>query len=390
MQAYLRLLKEKKVSLDGFYNDPFMIEKANEAYTLLKDPTKAPLVALLKYSNQPYAFEQDKIKNLSTQKINKDLINVGFAGVGGFAQSVHLPNISKMHNIFQIRRIMSRTGTNARAIAQQYDASYSGTNYQDLISDADIDLVVISTRHNLHASMALDALKAGKNVLLEKPLALNNEELAQFDAFFEKEKKPPVLMVGFNRRFSPPLQMIKKNLCRRTTPLMITYQMNAGYIPTDHWVHLKEGGGRNLGEACHIYDLFNFLTDSRPQSIQASAISPKSKHYFKNDNFTTIIKYEDGSVCHLLYTALGNQAYPKEKMQIFADNEVYDLTDYKNLVTASKKISWSSPSMQKGHYEEISALSKCLKDNTEWPISWKEQRDATVISFNVEQQIFES
>ncbi|MGI4850796.1 MAG: bi-domain-containing oxidoreductase [Janthinobacterium lividum] len=391
MQAYLKLLEDKRVSLDGFYGDPFSIDDANAAYNSLKDASTAPLAVFLKYSEQLYSFDKDKIQNLSVQKIDKGILGIGFAGVGGFAQGVHLPNVSKMRDIFQICSIMSRTGSNARAVAMQYEALSSSTNYQDLLNDSDINLIIISTRHDLHASMALQALKAGKNVLLEKPLALNEQELSQFDDFFEKTKNPPVLMVGFNRRFSPSLQLLKKHLSQSTTPLMINYQMNAGYIPADHWVHGAEGGGRNIGEACHIYDLFNFLTGSRPLFIHAAAISPKSKHYFKNDNFIATIKYENGSVCSLTYTALGNQEHPKERMQVFADNVIYEMDDYKSLkVTGSKKEGWSSSSTQKGHKEEILALAQCLKENAEWPISWIEQRDATHISFDVEQQLFQN
>jgi predicted dehydrogenase len=157
---------------------------------------------------------------------------------------------------------MNRTGSNALGVAKQFEAKFATTDYAELLSDPEVNLVMICTRHNLHASMTLDALKSGKNVFVEKPLAMTNQEIADIKDFYQSNKEAPVLMTGFNRRFSSTAGIIKKLTSETTTPLMINYKMNAGFIANDVWVQGIEGGGRNIGEACHIYDLFNYFTGS--------------------------------------------------------------------------------------------------------------------------------
>ena len=246
MEAYLRLLSSGKISLEGYYETPFSIDDADLAYKELQNGSMSPLAVFLKYNEsetQNQNLLSRKVSVTPSSKALKNKINVGLAGVGGFAQGVHLPNLSKMKELFAIKGVMSRTGTNAKAVAMQYEVPYATTDYKELLDDKDINLILISTRHDLHASMTLDALKAGKNVFVEKPLALTQQDLEKFDTFYATTKNPPLLMVGFNRRFSPGVQRAKELLQMRTTPLMINYRMNAGYIPMDHWVHGKEGGG---------------------------------------------------------------------------------------------------------------------------------------------------
>ncbi len=388
MEAYLNLLASGKLSLDGYYKDSFPIGDANQAYNELQKGAQSPLAVFLKYPDSKKAIIR-KVPVASILKTSPGRIGVGFAGVGGFAQGVHLPNLLKMKACFDIRGIMSRTGANAKAVAMQYEAPYATTDYEELLGDKDINLVIISTRHDSHASMALKALEAGKNVFVEKPLALQQEDLDKFDKFYTKTKNPPLLMVGFNRRFSPAAQRAKEILTRRTTPLMINYRMNAGYIPLDHWVHGNEGGGRNRGEGCHIYDLFNFFTDSELEEVQALSIKPSSKQWAKNDNFIATFRYKDGSVCSLTYTALGSKDYPKERMDIFSDGLVITMDDYKSLsVVGSSQKGWLASSAQKGHEEELQALANCLLKGGDWPISFDQQKQATWMSFEVERQVY--
>jgi predicted dehydrogenase len=388
MDAYLKLLSTGKISLDGYYEKPFPITKATEAYQELQKGHKSPLAVFLEYPHSEKKIIR-KVSVIPSLASSSKKIGVGFAGVGGFAQGVHLPNLLKLKNSFDIRGIMSRTGSNAKAVAMQYEAPYATTDYNELLQDETIQLVIISSRHDTHASMALEGLKAGKNVFVEKPLALNIEDLEKFDKFYAKAKNPPLLMVGFNRRFSPAAQRAKEILKKRTTPMIINYRMNAGYIPLDHWVHGKEGGGRNIGEGCHIYDLFNFFTDSKVVEVQALPIKPSGKQWSKNDNFIATFKYEDGSVCSLTYTALGSKDYPKERMDIFSDGLVLTLDDYKSLsVVGTTQKGWTSSSTQKGHEEEMQALAHCLLKGGEWPISYEQQRQATWMSFEAERQLY--
>jgi predicted dehydrogenase len=282
---------------------------------------------------------------------------------------------------------MSRTGSTAKAIATRNEAAYATTDLDQVLGDDEIDLVLISTRHDLHAGLALAALGAGKNVFVEKPLAIHPEELDEIERFYADAPDAPVLMTGFNRRFSPAVQRLRARLDGRSAPVVADYRMNAGYIPLDHWVHGPEGGGRNIGEACHVYDVFDALTGSAVAEVKAAAITP-SDRLAANDNFTATIAYRDGSLCTLTYTALGAKEHPKERLEVYADGAVLTLDDYRSLTASGRKAPlWSSRTIDKGHRQELAALADCLLRAAPWPISLEEQVRASRIAFDVEAQI---
>lgn len=387
MQAYIDLLAKGKVRLDNLYYPPYAIDKAGEAYDALKGSGDKPLLVLLEYP------ERDGLRitcvSLRTVESKSGKIRVALAGASSFAQGMHLPNMVKLRDRFTLLAVMSRTGANARAVATQYEAAYCTTEYDDILKDDKVDLVMVTTRHDLHGPMVLQALRAGKHVFVEKPLALHEEEIEEIERFYAENPNGPLLMVGFNRRFSPAMQTIRSILANRTTPIIANYRMNAGYIPLDHWVHGPEGGGRNIGEACHIYDLFNSLTGTpHVEAVNAYSITPSSKQWARNDNFVATLKYADGSVCTLTYTALGHKSYPKEQMEVFADGRVLVMDDYKSVtVHGCKHKGWSSAAMQKGQLEELDALSATLLKGSSWPISLEEQLQTSRVSLQVEHQI---
>ena len=388
MQAYLALLAKRKVRLDSFYHPPYSIDRARDAYEALKVEGEKPLMVLLEYPLRSAALSR-RVEMSVPVSHKADKIRVAIAGASSFAQGMHLPNMVILRKDYALRAVMSRTGANARAVATQYQAAYCTTDYEEILKDDQVDLVMITTRHDLHGHMALQALHAGKHVFVEKPLTLQESELADIEQFYADNPDGPLLMVGFNRRFAPAIQAIRQILEQRTTPIIANYRMNAGFIPPHHWVHGAEGGGRNLGEACHIYDLFNSLCGgAKAIAVNAYSIDPVAKQWHKNDNFVATIKYADGSVCTLTYTALGDTSYPKEKMEVFADGKVIVMNDYKTVqVHGGKHKGWSSKAAQKGQLQELEALADTLLRGKPWPISLAEQIQATRIGFEVEQQI---
>jgi predicted dehydrogenase len=300
---------------------------------------------------------------------------------------MHLPNLQSLGNLCHLRAVISRSGHNAAATARRWGAVYCGTDYQEALNDPEIDAVIIATRHHLHASMALDALRAGKHVLLEKPLALTAEELDRVTRFYgEAGAAPrPILLTGFNRRFSPHAVRIREWLAARTNPMILNYRMNAGYLPADHWVHGPEGGGRNIGEACHIYDLFTFLTGARVAGVQVAAITPATAHYRRGDNFTTSITFDDGSIATLTYTALGSKDHSKECLEIFVDGKVIALDDFKSLtVTGASRRPLRTRLPEKGQKEELEAFALAIRQGGPSPIALWEQEQATRIALDVE------
>ena len=387
MGAYLGMLASGAVRLDSLTPRIFPLAAAADAYASLDAGSDRTLLSLLEYPAKA-AAETPVIRLEQRAPARAGRIRVAIVGAGGFAQGMHLPNLRRLRGQYEIRGIVSRTGANARAVAQQFDAAYASTDFATVLDDDDVDLVLIATRHNLHASMVAAALARGKHVLVEKPLALFEDELERIEAFYRRSTgMAPVLMTGFNRRFAPPIVAARRLLEKRTSPLVVSYRMNAGYIPADSWVHGPEGGGRNLGEACHIYDLFAALTGSHPVTVEAQAIAPASRHWHRNDNFVATIRYADGSVCSLTYTALGDKMFPKERMEIFCDGMVVSLDDYRSLSVAGRRADeWKSSGAQKGQFEELVALADALRTG-EWPITLEDQLRTTRTSFEVERRI---
>lgn len=379
MEEYLRLLATGAIRLGDLSPRRYAVDDAQQAFA------EKPLLALLEYPDRDGA--PSRTVALRSVPAQSGVVRVALVGAGGFAQGSHVPNLLKLRDRFQLRAVMSRTGATAKAVADRVEAAYATTDLDEVLADPEVDLVLIATRHDLHARQVLAALAAGKHVFVEKPLALNEEELAEIEAFYD-DREGPLLMTGFNRRFSPAAERLREQLAGRTTPFMADYRMNAGAIPLDHWVHGPEGGGRNIGEACHIYDLFvSLVGGAEVESVSAAAIAADGRRLAANDNFVATTRFSDGSVCTLTYTALGNRDYPKERMDVFADGTVSTLDDYKSLTVAGRGKGWRGTTQHKGHLEELEALARALREGGPWPIPLEEQARAMRIAFAVEEAI---
>jgi len=396
MEEYLRLLSEGKVNFQELISRFFPLEKIPEAYKFLEEnhPTK-PAVLLGYHFREEKKSEAPKIE-ITSKSPKKGLINVGIIGAGGFAKAMHFPNFRKLSNLYSILAICDVDGLNAKNTAKRFKAKYCTTNYKEILKDKNIDLVMITLPHNLHSKVAIEAAKAAKAVFCEKPMALNEKELNKLVETLKKTKVP--YLVGFNRRFSPFAQEIKELIQKRESPMIIDYQMNAGYLPKDDWTQTGTGGGRNIGEACHIYDLFTFFTESEVEKINAFSINPRNKKYLKNDNFIASLKFKDGSICNLIYTAMGTNKYPKEQMKIYFEGKIILLDDYKNLkVFGLKNFSpFAIPhspftkTQDKGHLNEIQEFGESIKNGTGYSIPLWQLIQATKISFEVEKQVKKS
>jgi predicted dehydrogenase/threonine dehydrogenase-like Zn-dependent dehydrogenase len=383
IEAYLRLIGGGSIDIKPLIEKVWPAEEANTAYEELKAPGAKPLIVLLKYQDEPVP---DRRVVMAEAKPKSGQLNVALIGAGGFAKGMHLPNLQQLQDQYRIHAVASRTGSNATAVAKQYGASYGCTDYHEVLNDKDVDVVFISTRHDLHAQMATEAARAGKGIILEKPMALDEEELDELVKALEETKVP--FMVGFNRRFSPCMQRAIELTKDRQNPMVVNYRMNAGFIPRDSWVQGAEGGGRNIGEACHIYDLFTALTGAEAVEVSAHGITPKTEQYLKNDNFSATISFADGSVCNLIYTAIGSKDVPKELMDIYVDGKVLQMHDYKTLkVFGSSAKGVETTTVQKGQMEELKEFAKAVREGGGYPIPLWQMVQATKISFIVESAI---
>ncbi len=248
----------------------------------------------------------------------------------------------------------------------------------------DTQLIFVDTP-GLHPSVSRTALSSLSDVDVIV-FMIDAEDWLEQDAWILEQitlaSRPVILAIN-------KVDKIKEKIETRTAPVIINYNMNAGFIPKEHWVQTYEGAGRNIGEACHIYDLFNYLTGSKHTSVNAASINVGGGKYLKTDNFNASFTYEDGSVCNLIYTALGNKAFPKEEMTVYCDGSIMRLSDYKTLeIFGTKTKSDSRSVVDKGQFSLLELLAKYLTGkSTTPPISFDEQYRATDMSFEVENLI---
>lgn len=380
LESYLKLLGSNRIDISDIVEAVYPAEEADKAYAALKNPENRPLAILIQYDeDRTDDVDGTVATNPNGYKKTEGKIKVALCGVGGFAKGMHIPNLKKMSDRYEIYAVQSRTGSNAQSVAVANNAKYSTTDYQKILDDSEVDMVMICTRHNLHAQMIVAAMKAGKAVFVEKPMALTEEE-TELVMKTAKETGVPFL-VGFNRRFSKYAQEAKKAIANRKNPMIINYVMNAGYIPLDHWTQTEEGGGRIVGEGCHIFDLFNFFTDSRAESVSVNKITPNTDHVSASDNCVITVKYEDGSICTLTYTGQGNKECSKEVCQIIVDGSIIVIDDYKSIQGYGVKLNeLKSVTSDKGQYEELLAFYEAMKNGDGYPIPLWQLEQATRIS----------
>jgi predicted dehydrogenase len=223
--------------------------------------------------------------------------------------------------------VATTSGATSGHLARKYGFAYATTDYREILRDAAIGRVIITTPHHLHGRQVVEALQAGKHVLVEKPLCLTAAELAAIEEHYDDSR---ILMVGFNRRFAPLALEVKKMLAGRTTPLVMTYRVNAGYIPDDSWVHDPEvGGGRLLGEVCHFIDFIQFMAEAEPVQVQARSIRGETGKYRPDDNLVITLTLADGSVGSIIYTAKGSKAFSRERFEVFGEESVGVIEDFR-------------------------------------------------------------
>ena len=387
MEEVLRLLGERRLDVRSLLHDVVPLADAPRAYQALSGPTRPTLVLLDAGEGDRESSCVTRLQTPSpgrfTRPVSRATVRVALIGPGSFATSVHLPNLRSLPDV-ELHAVVGRTGTAATAAATQFGAKYSTTDLDHVLGDPAVDVVLITTRHDEHAALAVRSLEAGKHVFVEKPIAIDRAGHDAVREWFQGREESPILLVGHNRRFAPLIVRLAADLRRRTSPLMIDYRMNAGHLAADHWVHGSQGGGRNLGEACHLYDLFVAITGSRPGRVSAHGLGATSGHYRRDDNFAATISFEDGSVATLTYTALGSTESAKEQMTVFSDGSVYLLDDYAELTaTGERSIATGRSAVDKGHREQMHAFVDGIRTN-QWAVPLDEQLVATDVALRVE------
>lgn len=317
------------------------------------------IACLLEYPVEDNDFTTNRTIKITDSKIESGVGSMAVIGAGNFTSATLLPGLKAAGA--DIRYIMSSGGLSSTTLAKKYQIGNSTTDIKQVLNDDNVKGVLITTRHNLHASMTIDALKSGKHVFVEKPLALNDEELDEIIKVVEKSNK--TITVGFNRRFSPHAEKMKNLLGDKPGPMNIIATMNAGYIPPEVWVHDMEiGGGRIIGEACHYIDLITFLTASKVKEVCMQAMGENPQE--NTDNAAILLKYENGSLGVINYFSNGNKSYSKERLEVYYQGKNLIMDNFRKLYGYGYKKGFSlsskilSTKQDKGHNKQFKLLTE--------------------------------
>jgi polar amino acid transport system substrate-binding protein len=379
IEAFLDLLAEGRVNVEPLITHRFKLAESERAYELITG-NEPYLGVVLQYDTERALEQRIPLTTKPTGPASG--VRVGLIGAGGYAKAMLLPNFKAAGAEFQ--SIATASGVTARAVGQQNGFRFCVSSGEEVIDDEQTNLIVIATRHDLHAKLAQRGLEAGRHVFVEKPLALNDEELAGVIA--AAQQSPGQLMVGFNRRFSPLALKAHEFFADRATPLSINYRVNAGRVPRGHWaVDPKEGGGRIIGEVCHFIDFIHFVTGSLTTRVYAEAISTSSQDINNEDSVFVTLRLADGSNASIAYLAEGDRALPKERIEIFGSGKSFVLDDFRSGSSwhNGRETKTKLRAQDKGQQDEIRAVCAMVRDGGRSPIALDDLATTTRATFRI-------
>jgi predicted dehydrogenase/threonine dehydrogenase-like Zn-dependent dehydrogenase len=360
MEAFLCLLQSGAVKTAALTTHRFPIERAADAYALILDNVEPYLGVTLEFT-RPVAT-----RGAHTVALKEDLsssqVCLGLIGAGNHVTDVLLPLLRARREVV-VRAICTASGMKARALAERCSAAFCSSDYTAILGDTNINAVLIGTRHDSHAALVVQALKAGKHVLVEKPLCLKEEEIPQvLEACELAVARGQRMMVGFNRRHSPHALEIRGFFARRSNPLVMTYRVNAGAIAAAHWVQDPNvGGGRLIGEGCHFIDLMQFVSGSLVTAVTAVSVARHDSGVTSDQTIVTL-EFADGSVGTLIYTSGGDRGLAKERFEAYGDGRAIVLDDFRTTEkwSGGRRVTFRSRRQDKGFAAEIALFSNSI------------------------------
>ncbi len=378
LEAVVDLLASEKMDVKPLITHRLPIERAEEAYEIITGKKEEPFIGVVLAYSEEEKKEAKKVV-FSSNVSQASEVKLGMIGAGLFANATLLPALKKTN--IELVGIASAGGLKAQHSAKKFGFGYATSSADEIINDENITTVAILTRHDLHSELVIKALEAGKHVFVEKPLAVNAEQLAQVEEALTHHAS--LVTVGFNRRFAPLARELKSFYADRVEPLHIHYRVNAGYIPLKHWLHDPEqGGGRIIGEGCHFIDFVTFLVGQSPISVMAHALPDNGK--YREDNVSMTFTFPDGSIGVVDYLANGDKSVPKERVEVFGGGKVATLKDYRSLEmvhNGHRKTIKNRLGQDKGWKDEMLALEKAVKSG-EPPIPYEQLIGVTKASFS--------
>ena len=370
-QAVVDLLSSRKLKVESLISHRFDIEEGVKAYEVITGKKKEPFLAvLLTYPERKTKEERNVVfPSIVHRPQGSSIVKLGVLGAGLFANSTLLP-ILKNNKDFELIGIASSGGLHAQHSGKKFGFQYATSSEDEIINDPKINTVAILTRHDTHADLIVKALKSGKHVFVEKPLAITPEQLKKI------EKQLPItnyqLLVGFNRRFSPLAQSLKSHISNLQEPKHLHYRVNAGFIPANHWTQDEAiGGGRIIGEACHFIDVLTYLVGALPVKVSAHALPNNGK--YREDNVSMTFTFADGSIGVVDYLANGDKSMPKERLEVFCGGKIAVLDDYVKLeIVENGRRKVEGGAQDKGWRAEMAAFAESLKAGKEPPIPYEQ------------------
>jgi polar amino acid transport system substrate-binding protein len=381
IESFLELIADKRLNVERLTTHRFPIAEADRAYQLISGELNEPnLGVVLNYDPETELTRRVSL-GPQVRKSEKSIV-LGVIGAGGYVPAMLLPHF-KTEGV-EFRSIATASGISAHDVGKRFGFAYAVSGAEELLDDANVNLVVVGTRHDTHAELARAALERNKHVFVEKPLALDDEQL---DAVLEAAGSSPAkLMVGFNRRFSPLAQRAKEFFDKRDTPLSILYRVNAGRIAKEHWTqNAEEGGGRIVGEVCHFIDLMQYLTGAPPVYLFAESISAKSSKIVDADSVFITLRFADGSNGSVAYLAEGDKGLAKERVEIFGAGRVFVLDDFRRatLYKDGREEQVTLKAQDKGQQEQVRAVCVSVLQGGAAPISLDELAATSRATFRV-------
>jgi predicted dehydrogenase/threonine dehydrogenase-like Zn-dependent dehydrogenase len=379
MESGLQLMAEGKLKVQPLISHRIPIEQAADAYDVITGKKKESFLGVVLTYGENKEERGKKIEFPSIGNRKSEIVNLGVLGAGNFANAVLLPAIKKAGDISLVG-VASAGGMHAQISGKKFGFQYAASTDEEIINDPNINAIAILTRHDTHADLVVKALKAGKNVFVEKPLAITSNQLSVISKQLLKTENC-YLMTGFNRRFSPLAQSLSSFLTPRNEPLHIHYRVNAGYIPLNHWTQDEViGGGRIIGEGCHFIDLITFLVGAAPVSVTANALPDNGK--YREDNVSLTLTFPDGSIGVVDYLANGDKSFPKERVEVFCAGAIAVLDDFRILQTVRDgKKKEERRAQDKGWTNEWKAFAKSIREGGAPPIPYEQLIGVTRATF---------
>ena len=378
-EAVLDLMAAGSINVMPLINHRFDIQDAIEAYEKLSDPNSLGILLHYKSSKSSQVISNSVRLKDSGQSAGRG--NVAFIGGGNYASRTLIPAFRKAGAT--LTTLVTSGGINSVHHGKKHGFKLASTNMADALT-TETDSVVIATQHNLHADQVIMALESGKNVFVEKPLAISMSDLERIENVCGRSHK--ILMVGYNRRFSPHIRKVKELLEPKRMPKCFIMTMNAGYIPKEHWTQNPEvGGGRIVGEACHYIDLMRFLSGSKITSFNALKIDSNHHMEITEDKAIINLSFEDGSIGTIHYFANGGKSFPKERIEVFCEDGVLQLDNFRKL----RGFGWKGFtrmnhwSQDKGQRNCVKAFMKSILGNGKNPIPQDEIFEVARVSVDI-------